>query len=163
MHKMQVDARVSMPATSDTPAPTPPTNAVCWAHQENTLRANEPKYRPRPNTSLAGAAQHDRKGTRQQGGIDGIHTHATFEPINSPIRPPCSTHALGTAHESTWQGPSCQVPPDFCPVTTFVPRPGIRRAVQQLGAPSIFKTLARTRPQGGLRRARPAHDTGRRA
>ena len=60
MHKMQVDARVSMPATSDTPAPTPPTNAVCWAHQENTLRANEPKYRPRPNTSLAGAAQHDR-------------------------------------------------------------------------------------------------------
>ena len=56
------------------------------------------------------------------------------------------------------------MPPDFCPITTFVPRLGIRRAVQQLGAPPIFKTLAaRTRPHGGLRRARLANDTGRRA
>ena len=101
-----------------------------------------------------GAAQPDRKGTRQQGGIEGIHTHATSEPINSPISPPCSTHNLGTVHESTWLGSSSQVPPDFCLVTTFVPRLEIRRAVQQLGAPSIFKTLAaRTRPHCGLRRS----------
>ena len=66
------------------------------------------KYRLRRNTSLAGAAQPDREGTRQQGGIDGIHTHATFEPINSPICPPCSTHALATGNEGKWQGPPCQ-------------------------------------------------------
>ena len=119
---------------------------------------------PGRNTSLAGAAQPDRRRTRQQRGIDGIHTHATFEPINSPIRPPYSTHALSTAHEYKWQGLKCKVPPDFCPITTFVPRLGIRRAVQQLGAPSIFKTLAaRTRLHGGLRRVRLAHDAGRRA
>jgi len=122
------------------------------------------KYCPGRTTSPADAPQPDRRRTRQQGGIDGIHTHATFEPINSPIRPPCSTHALATAHEHKWQGLKCKVPPDFCPITTFVPRLGIRRAVQQLGAPSIFKTLAaRTRLHGGLRRARLAHDTGRRA
>jgi len=122
------------------------------------------KYRLRRNTSLAGAAQPDRRRTRPQGGIDGIHTHATFEPITSPIRPPSSTHTLATTHEHKWQGLKCKVSPDFCPIATFVPRLGIRRAVQQLGAPPIFKTLAaRTRPHGGLRRARLAHETGRRA
>ena len=54
-------------------------------------------------TSLAGAAQPDRRRTRQQGDIDGIHTHVTSEPRNSPIRPPCGTHALATAHEQKWQ------------------------------------------------------------
>ena len=58
---------------------------------------SEAKHKPR------GTAQPDRRRTRQQGGIDGIHTHATFEPINSLIRPPCSTHALSTAHEHKWQ------------------------------------------------------------
>ena len=53
MHKMQVDARVNMPATSETPAPTPPTNAVCWVHQENTLRANEPS-----SVKISSEAQH---------------------------------------------------------------------------------------------------------
>ena len=102
------------------------------------------KYRLRRNTSLAEAAQPDRRRTRQQGGIDGIHTHATFEPINNPIRPPCTTHAVATTHEYKWQGLKCKVLPDFCPITTFVSRLGIRRAVQQLGAPPIFKTLARS-------------------
>jgi len=122
------------------------------------------RYRPRPNTSLAGAVYPDRKGTRQQGDIDGIHTHATFEPINSLIRPPCSTHALATTHAGTWPSPSCQVPPDFCQATKLCAWLGIHRAVQHLGAPSIFKTLAAcTRPHGGLRPVRLAHDTGRRA
>jgi len=147
--------------------PTSPTGAVCWVLQENKLRANPPsskKYRLRRNTSLAGAAQPDRKGTRQQGGIDGIHTHATFEPINSPICPPCSTHALATAHEHKWQGLKCKVPPDFCQETKLCARLEIHRAMQQLVAPANFKTLAaRTRPHGDLRRARLAQGTGRRA
>ena len=103
------------------------------------------KYRLRRNTSFAGAAQPDRKGTRHQGVIDGIHTHATFESINSPICPPCSTHALATGNEGTWQGLPCQVSPDFCQTTKIGARLGIRRTVQQLGAPANFKTLtART-------------------
>ena len=110
----------------------------------------------RRNTRIAGAAQPDRKGTRQQGGIDGVHTHATFEPINSPICPPCSTR-----NEGTWQGPPCQVSPDFRQATKIGARLGIRRTVQQLGAPANFKTLtARTRY---LRRARLAQRNGRRA
>jgi len=120
------------------------------------------KYRLRRNTSLAGAAQPDRKGTRQQGGIDGIYTHATFEHINSPIRPPCSMHALATAHEHKWQGLKCKVPPDFCQETKLCARLGILRVVQQLGAPANFKTLvACTRQHGGLRRARLVQGTRR--
>jgi len=113
------------------------------------------KCSQRPNTSLAGAAQPDRKRTHQHGGIDGIHTHATLEPIDSPICPPCSTHALAQGNEGTWQGPTCQVSPDFC-------RLGICRTVQQLRAPANFKMLtARTRPHGYLRRARLAQRNGR--
>jgi len=121
------------------------------------------KYRLRRNASLAGAAQPDCRRTRQQGGIDGVHTHETFEPINSPIRPPCSTHAPATTHEHKWQGLKCKVPPDFCQDTKLCARLRILRVVQQLGAPSNFKTLAaRTRPHGGLRRVRLAQGTGRR-
>ena len=60
-----------------------------------------------------------------------------------------------------WQGLKCKVPPDFCQETKLCTRQGILRMVQQLGAPANFKTLAaRTRPHGGLRRARLAPGGG---
>ena len=164
-HQETTHKQVSNPGEpSCPPLRLAPCAGCCRKISCGSTRHRVKKYRLRRNTSLAGAAQPDRRRTRQRGGIDGIHTHATFEPINSPIRPPCSTHALATAHEHKWQCLTCKVPPDFCQETILGARLGILRAVQQLGAPSIFKTLlARTRPHGGLRRARLAHDTGRRA
>jgi len=134
--------------------PSPPTDAVCWAQLENTLRAIEYPNIVRGPTQ-APTANREASMT---------NTHATFEPTNSPIRPPCSTYALATAHASKWPSLGGQVPPDFCQATKLCARLGIHRALQQLGAPVNFKTLAaRTRPHGGLRRARLAHDTGQRA
>jgi len=119
---------------------------------------------PGRNTRLDGAPQPARWRPTRHPSKHGRHQHATFELLTDQIGPGGGPDAPLERAWAKWGGLRFIVPPDFCPITTFVPRLGIRRAVQQLGAPSIFKTLAaRTRPHGGLRRARLAHDTGRRA
>jgi len=128
-----------------------------WRHRSDR---NDPKGQ---GTSLAGAAQPDRKSKRQQGGIDGKHTHATFEPINSPIRPPCSTHALATAHAGTWPSPSCFLPGDKTLREAGNPQGGAAargpRKFQDASSPhSPARRLAQSTPRARHRAAGSSKD-----
>ena len=146
MHKVQVEACITRSATQKTPPAHPDDRrrvlGAAGNHAAGQQAIEDQNIVNRPNTSLSGA-QPDRKRTSQHGGIDGIHTHASSEPMNSPKSPACSTHALATAHESKWRGPSCPVSPDFGPATKLGARLGIHRVVQQLGTPTNFQDASR--------------------
>ena len=141
MHKMQVDARIHTSATQEIPLAQPSdwcrVLGAAWKHAAGQQAIEYPNIVRGPTQASLGRRRLTAK-ERASREASMTNTHATFEPTNSPIRPPCSTHALATAHASKWPSPGCQVPPDFCQATKLCAQLGIHRALQQLGAATLL-------------------------